>query len=388
MRQKVLCLIYSHANGALRPASLSGCHQLDMAGYEATLIDLTETTGFRQLDEHLATGRVAFCFAMQGVGSTLTTRESVSLWTARRIPFIGVHYDSPCYNPFNHVSDSPFVANLYHYESFLDIKQRYLPSAQVSIRVPYSFTGQPPPSPIPFRERPIRVLYLKTGGDVREMATYFDSLPDKIRDGIWDQLGKAARSPNLQLCDLANEVFAAAGMDWHHYQRQFWGVVQSMDVYLRRKRAIDFVNWLKFQEGAVVIGDDWDFIDKEGARAVFRPPLDIAETAPLYHQSQFVANTNPYGRDIVHERVVLGLMYGCCVLNDRNAWWEENFAKTPALINFGWGESLEGQLRRHLDSADADLAAETGPAAASSFVDPHYARHLVNCAEQVRQRVA
>jgi hypothetical protein len=120
-------------------------------------------------------------------------------------------------------------------------------------------------------------------------------------------------------------------------------VVQTLDLYSRRKRALDFVEWLKFQEGAVIIGAGWDFIDRTGVRAEFRAPLPMHESFPLYEQSQFVCNTNPYARDHIHERIVCGLAMGCCVLTDTNAWWDKNFADVPALTRLDWGRPLDEQ---------------------------------------------
>jgi len=386
MPPKALALLYSHEHGALRPASMSYCYMLKKEGYDAEIVDLALPDGLRNLDIKLASGEVNFCFGMQGVGSCLMTNKDVNLWTARRIPFVGIHYDSPCYNPFNHFNESRFVANLYNYESFLDIKQRYLPSEQVSACLPYTFPQQLPVSPLPFEKRTIRLLYLKSGYPVEEFAAYIDSLPHAIRGGVWQQLERAGKDPNLQLADLAAEVFESAGLDRHAMQRQFWGVVQTMDFYLRRKRAIDFVDWLKFQPGAVIIGNGWDFIDKTGAAAEFHPSLDIAQTAPLYHQAQFVCNTNPYGRDIIHERAVLGLMFGSCVLTDTHAWWDERFAGVPALTRFRRDLPLDAQLQPAIaDMAAAAARAKTGPAAAGVFVDPGMVKHLLGCVARVHE---
>jgi len=386
MPPKALSLLYSHEHGALRPASQSYCQLLKREGYDAEIIDLTTPEGFKNLDTHLSGGNVAFCFGMQGVGSCLQTNKDINLWTARKVPFVGIHYDSPCYNPFNHFNESRFVANLYNYESFLDIKKRYLPSEQVSVALPYTFPYQPPVSPFPYDKRTIRLLYLKTGYPIDEFVAYINSLPNVIRNGVWQQIERAEKDPNLQLVDLVDEVFTAANLDRIAMQRQFWGVVQTVDFYLRRKRAIDFVNWLKHQPGAVIIGNGWDFIDKTDAKAEFHPSLDIAETTPLYHQAQFVCNTNPYGRDIIHERVVLGFMYGCCVLTDTHAWWDERFANTPALTRFRWDQPLNDQLQPAIkDMGEAAVRARTGPAAATAFVDPTMARHLLACVERVKK---
>src|SRR5262249_34434500 len=144
-----------------------------------------------------------------------------------------------------------------------------------------------------FRSRPIRLLYLKTGGSLDNHESYINSLPPPIRDGIRDGLTAAVQSPNLQLCDVVDGIFSTAGFDRREKERQFWGVIQTMDDYIRRKRAIDLVNWLKFQDGVVIIGNGWEFIDKTDAKAEFRPAASLDNVGMLWKDTKFLCNTNP-----------------------------------------------------------------------------------------------
>src|SRR5262249_5237891 len=141
----------------------------------------------------------------------------------------------------------------------------------------------------------------------------------------------------------------------HH--KLFWGIAQTMDIFLRRKRAIDFVDWLKRQQGAVIVGDGWDFIDRDGAKAEFRPSIPADEAFALYGQAKFVCNTNPYGRDIVHERILHGLLMWSNVITDGNAWLDHDMGDFTALRRFSWKHSLDDQLQPVLrDMEGARLA--------------------------------
>src|SRR6202000_1538721 len=127
---------------------------------------------------------------------------------------------------------------------------------QVVETLPFQ-TGDVGASPIPFRERPIKLLYLKSGESVEECEQNLNSIGQPLRDGIWQQLERAQKSPNLLVCDLVQELFGRFGLDRKAQFDLFWGCAPWRDMYLRRKRAADFVNWLKMQEGAVIIGSGW-----------------------------------------------------------------------------------------------------------------------------------
>jgi len=341
--RRILGFIYQSANNALYGAAWLYTRKFQQKGYAAEIFDLARPDAYAELDRLLTRDEVAFCFAPQGVGSRLGNDEQ-SIWKKRRIPFVGLHGDNPCYNIFNHVSDTTYVANLYVYESFADIRRRYVSNDQIVDIVPFQ-TDPHAASPVRFRDRPIRLLYMKSGASTGECERELNALPHPLRDGVWQQLERACCDPNLSICDLVQEIFDRLNMDRVGNFDLFWGCAHWMDMYLRRKRAIDFVEWLKMQQGAVIIGDGWDFIDKSKARAVFRPSVDIREIEEINTQTQFLCNTSPYGRDIIHERAVFGMLNESIVINDTNEWWDSNFGAIPALKRFDWGLPLDDQLQ-------------------------------------------
>jgi hypothetical protein len=383
MRRRVLGIIYTHANSALQNVTTAYCNHFIAAGLEARMIDLGHPEGYHELEIELKSGTVLFCFGMQGVGSRLTAGDLI-LWEAYRTPFVCLHYDNPCHNPYNHFNDSGFVGNIYHFESFLEAKERHLASPQLSISVPYEILGPPPESQIPFTERPIRYMFLKSGAPIKDLADYFDSLPNSISAAIWSEIGRAELDPNLALWDLAAGIFDAQSLDRLGQPKRFWGIVQSMDLYLRQKRAIELVEWLKLRDGAVIVGNGWEFIDRSYARAEFRPSLPAADAVFLYERSQFVFNANPYGRDIVHERNIIGLSWGCCVVSDTNSWWDKRFSDVPAFTRFRWGESLDDQILPALNDPRAEEKKKSArPAALANFTGLNYVARIVEFAAQI-----
>lgn len=367
MRRQILGITYLSAHRALGGITNIYCDLFRQRGYQVDTFNLAQPDAYQKLDLLLHRDKISFCFAPQGVGSRLGN-DKHTIWEQRQIPFIGVHGDSPYYNIFNHFSTTRYVANLYLYESLLDVFNRYIQTDQVADLTPFQvyYNG---PSPIRFRERPIKILYLKAGESIEECVQILNTLAAPLRDAVWQQLERTHRDPNLQVCDLVQEIFTQFNVDRTEQFDLFWGCCHWMDMYLRRRRAADFVDWLKMQEGALIVGDGWDFIDRSNARAVFRPSLDIESCLQLYYESQFICNTSPYGRDILHERAGIGLMNGSLVIGDTNAWWDKHFSAVPAYKRFSWGDSLDDQLKPALDLSldEAENQAATGCAPAEAL---------------------
>ena len=380
----VLGFVGSNQNGTLTGAVMYCFNMLHQYGYAPELIDLCSPDAKQILINHVKRQDIAFAFGLQGVGSHFDVGNSI-LWTEIRKPYIALHYDHPCYKLINHVNDSPYVANLYNFASFLEVKERYLPSNQISHAIPLNLVPVWSAQPTPFAERPIKLLYLKSGVADPELDTFSKLFPPSVGDPMRQQLERAEKNPNLSLCDLANEILMSFGHDFHDLPELFWNVVRYMDYFLRRARAIKLAEWLKMQEGAVIIGDGWDFIDKTHARAVFKPAMPSDATLGLYDQAQFVCNTNPYGRDIIHERILHGLSNGCCVFSDTNQWLEMHGIDLQALTLFDWNKPLEDQLYPHLNDMEVAARAAAGGFEAYNKAFPYYdiGKILIDTAAEV-----
>jgi hypothetical protein len=359
MPQRVLGIVSQHENQALVNGTTLQLEALRAYGYEPRLIDLTHPENYSELQRQLAGGEVAFCFGVQGVGSRLVTNTGENLWSLYRTPFLGIHHDHPCHNILNHINDSRYVANLYTAPSFLETSQRYIVTSQYRAALPlgYFYHDNRFEPPLRFADRPIRFLFIKSGAALDEPKAAIDATLPALRDPLWQAIAAAERNPDLLLCDLVAAAFAAAGLDHKNFTEQFWGLTRIVDIYLRRKRAIAMVEWLKRQDGAVIVGNGWDFIDRDDARAVFKPEIPVAETWQLYGQAHFCCNTSPYGRDLAHERVAVGLLCGSHVIGDRNHFWAQRFGDLPSLTLFDGDRPLADQLDPVVARMESSLTA-------------------------------
>lgn len=384
MKKKVFGTVFQSENDVLGCATTAYVEVLNRLGFDAALINLGQAQDVDRLLSCLKSGAVAFVFGYQGVGSRLDVAKDESLWSFVRTPFVAIHFDHPCYNPYNHFGATPYVGHLYHFDFQLQAKQKYLPSPQVTGRTQFRLHVRHSPDQPPFSRRDISYLYVKTGETHEETETYFATLPAPLRDGVRDAIALAMKSENLDLCALAEDLFRTFGATWDQFQVQFWDIVRSIDKHVRAARAIQLVEWLKGQEGAVIVGNGWDFIDKDHARATFKPSVPAKDCFPLYTRAKFLLNTNPYGKDFLHERIMLGLAAGCCVVSDRNAWLDAYRDKLPPLGLYGFDAPLEDQIRPLFDAPDAAARAETANDLAHKFFGPTDIPPMVPFAEQVR----
>lgn len=384
---RLIGLCYQSEHSALLYATLEYCHQLQQQGHQADLIDLSQPDASARLLDMLKHNPPDACFGLQGVGSRLTA-DGKSLWTLSRVPFIGIHYDNPCYNVFNHYNDSSYVGNLYAFASFLNIQRTYLkPRAPQQQSASFKFSVLPlPEAPLPFTERPIQLLFMKAGASLDACVAAINGLPPKLRDGVWDMLPLAERDVNLAVPDLLQRILDHYGESREQHFDLFWGVAHWADLYLRRKRAIAMVEWLKHQAGAVIVGNGWDFIDKVGAKAEFRPSLSATEAVLLYGQSRFVCNTTAQGSDLVHERPVFALYYGCVPITDRNHWWQENFGDDPHLTLCEPYVDLDAQLLPVIQNpAMASIATENRAFAFQHFSSEDKTVQLLALVDGIRR---
>lgn len=353
-KNRVFGIIYESENNTLYHGTASFRDKLKASGYDAQLLDLKDPANFGVLYKALGAGECAFAFGLQGVGSQLHFKDQ-NLWHVAKTPFISLHFDHPSHALPNHVTASPYIANLYCFGTFLDDFEKYVKPIKNEPRVSGRISIDSRRfnlEPVPFEKRPIKYLFMKTGVSVAPYANHINTLPKMLRDGVWDRLDAARKDPNLSLCDLASSLFPKETFMDPNNQVEFWAMVKAMDLYLRHERAISMVNWLKHQKDAVILGNGWDEIDKEGAQAAFKPSVSAAEAYQLYRDTQFICNTSPYGYDVIHERIILGLMHQCAIITDRNAWIDQNLASTPNLIGFDWQDKIDDVVLPHV----ADIA--------------------------------
>ena len=341
---KVYGLFFVHENGVLSYVTQIWRDRFRRAGYEAESIDLNLSADVARLEGSLKYGEVAFCFGLQGVGSRLTVQNGESLWTRYRTPFLCLHHDSPSCNIYNHFCDSPYVANIYFFQCMYDLQVQFIKSNQINEPLQFEIEWLPLERGPSFQERPIKYVFVKSGQSPERYAENISKIKQPMRDAVWAAVEMAEKNENISIGKLVMDAFVACGLDATKFWREFWGFAGWIEGYIRCKRAADMVNWLKYKDGAVIVGDGWDFIDRDGAKAVFMPSMPMERVERFYLESQFTFNTSPFGRDIIHERVFQGLGFHSFVVSDANQWWDDNFAGVPALYRFHWGADLASSL--------------------------------------------
>lgn len=373
-------LCYESESDALKWAMLSLQMDFQKLGLQLEVFDLRDEKQFAKLYHELQRGACSCAVAYQGVGSQLKVGEE-NLWAKARVPFISIHYDHPCHRIENHLTQSPYIMNLYACGSHKEAYDRYVAPLVQGIRssaaIPPTCCAMQLIAQSPYSAREIDYLYLKTGVRTDIYKEHIDSLPALLRDGAYDIIRRARLDPNLSLCDCVAALFRQDTFYTPDVQVEFWALVKAIDLFLRAERAIKFVEWLKMQPGAIIIGDGWDFIDKKHAKASFRPTLDLHKAYALLPQTKYICNTNPYGRDVVHERLMLGLIQGCCVISDSNEWWDSHFANATAFHKINWEQPIEDQLRPRLNTPpDPELVLRQAREVLDFFTRTPVAKHI------------
>jgi len=354
--KRILGLYAKHQNKALLEATNGYGKAMSICGeYKLTTLNLLDNNDTKRLVSLLKSGEVDFAFGVQGVGSNIKLDDDSSIWSVSKTPFVSFHFDHPCHNPYNHANVSPYVGNLYSFKSFLEVKNKYLPSNQFSDYLPSSFMLHQKLNSCNFTDRPYKFLYIKTGATLDKIIEDVGFFPKEIQGGFFNSIEELKLNPNLEIADIVANVFTKNDLDHTKFQIQFWDIVRLIDLYIRQERAIKFVEWLKLQDGAFILGDGWDFIDKSKAKANFLPSTEILNLQDYYCKTKFVCNTNPYGKDMVHERMIYGLGANACVISDKNEWIEKNLDKVSALHLFDWDKDLGEQLNKFtLDNVEKE----------------------------------
>ncbi len=333
--------------------------QLQSFGFEVATINLSQA-GASDTFAALAKDRtIAFAFGFQGVGARLTHPSGQNLWQMLKVPFVSLLFDHPCYMPDNHKVDSDWVINLYHCQDFLDIQKTYVRSRQMSRLMPFFVVPHNDYWLKPWKEREIPCLFLKTGNDPGELLSVWKRFPVTAQAVLHDVVAQHHSSGDTDVCGMLVKRLESEGIHLPPENDLFWTLVRNLDDYLRREHSTRLARILSDLD-AVIIGDNWDHIDKTGCRARFLPAINADLAIQYFGNARFLCNTNPIGRFGTHERVPHGLMSQCVVITDDNDYGRQHFGHLPNYLGFDWRDpDLAERIRQWLetrDFAEEDLA--------------------------------
>lgn len=319
-------------------------------GFEVAIIDLSKPGSSDTFAARAKDRTIAFAFGFQGVGSRLTHPSGRNLWQALQVPFVSLLFDNPAYMPDNHKVDSDWVINLYHCRDFLEIQKNYIHSRQISRLMPFFVEPNTTYYDRPWAEREIPCLFLKTGNDPAELAQSWKRFPKTAQSVLHDVVASLRKAGAPDICGTlvrrleADDIHVPPGNDL------FWTLVRNIDDYLRREHSTQMARIL-CKLDAVIIGDNWDHIDKTGCRARFLPPIGADVAIQYFGNARFICNTNPIGRYATHERVALGLMSQGAVITDDNDYGRQNFGDLPSYLGFNWADpDLDDRIRQWVET--------------------------------------
>jgi hypothetical protein len=350
-----LALIGQNANQALATSTLGSFPFFQSHGYDTALIDLHAQDASQQILLQVKTRRPDFVYSMAGVGADLSFKGA-NLWELWQIPFLSMLFDHPCYIPERHKIPSRYVANCYYAQDFLQVQQDYIQSPQLSCLLPSDF---PPLTdrPLPWAERDIGLLFVKSGGDAGAIITgWRNNLPTVLADFLLASAQRLQCDRHLAITDLVQSGLRTMPDLVQQTPNIFWKMVRTLDTYIRRWRAESIVNILKTMPEAVIVGDDWNHIDRSDAVARFMPAMPADQASALFGRAKLIFNTNPYFRYGLHERVGGGLQSGAWVMSDRNDLSDEALGQIGHLIGFEWSDPAEHLRNRARDALVNDPA--------------------------------
>jgi hypothetical protein len=313
---QVLMLVHAATDfGALHTFSRDQAAALGTLGVPAHIIDVSTPHGVQALRESLTYERPRAVVAFAGIGAEWQA-DGISLYEAAEVPYVGLMTDSPVYQPLRHRLASPWQVLQFPDPDFL--------SVSLALAAPHAMRGlyqygipAPPGAPKPLSERPVGLVYCKSGGQQMAIRDSWPALPRVFRNVLEDVLAVALQSSRVPLWDLVRARIADDGlMSGLDHTLSFCFLVHNLDVYIRAYRATRLFEALLPFDDAVIIGGNWAHVDTRRARARLLPGVSLPELLPWYDNARVVASVQPLMRCAPQERVIYGMQRGAVVLTD------------------------------------------------------------------------
>ncbi len=341
----VVAFIGQDRNGCSRHVSTMTNNGLTDLGLATGIVDLAKPGHSDDFAALVASHPLLFCYGFQGVGARLTHPSGQNLWDRLQVPFLSLLFDHPCYMPANHSVDSEYVISCYHARDFYDVHRCHLTDRQPACLLRPAYEALDHRPRIAWADRDVPLLYLKTGNNPEELSRSWAAFPKTVQSIIWDVVAEAAKGNGPNLVDLLHARLLADDLSIPVRTELFWSLVRNVDDYIRRVRSTRMAEALKPLD-ALIIGANWDHIDKTGARARFLPPVPAAEGLELFARARFVVNTNPFMNHGFHERAAQGVLFGAAVVTDDNLFTRQHMGDMPSVFRFQWmSDDLTGAIR-------------------------------------------
>ena len=341
MARTVIAFVGENSNNILGCQSQRFSALLSAMGLEGHVVRLCQSDTAERIAE-LLQGDVAWAWGYAGVGARLTL-QGAPLWSALRIPFVSVLADAPYIMPTNHRVESPWVVNGYVYKEWLDFQRRHIRSPQLSDMLPMGVIANEHRQAVRPAERPLRMVFVKSGGDPDAQRARWASWPARLRPVLHESADALVALQTGPIVDVVLDCLAAHGLVLERRPLMF-GLLHELDTYVRTVRATAMARAL-LPLPVEVIGAGWEHVAGLEGRARFRPPIAAEELEMLYAQTQTLVNVSPNLGSGAHERVLRGFAARCRVVSDDNEHSRLRLRGLPSYRGVAWnGADLADRL--------------------------------------------
>lgn len=325
----IVAFVGQNENGILRHLSHGLMALLEPHGYQGHILDLADPAWTTRLDQLVQRG-IAMAWGHAGVGAKLDVNGKC-FWDLVKVPFVSVLADSPCWRPCNHSVESNYVVNAYLYAEWLRVQRQFIRAPQFSTLVQGGLIPNPARDALPWRNRPRRMVFVKTGGDAEARRAAWQNLPRRWRAILEDAATAATSQPTGDITDIVLAAFEAHNVAPEQRTELLFALMFELDLYVRDTRSSNLVKAL-LDLPVDIYGRGWDHVSGNATHARFHPAFDADALPRIYAETQFFLNTTPNFSSNVHERVAYGLDAKCCVVSDENAFMRDKLADIPSFF--------------------------------------------------------
>ncbi|MFT8419201.1 MAG: hypothetical protein ABF636_10300 [Acetobacter sp.] len=330
--RNIVAFVGENENNILRQFSFDFMSFLDPSKYKPHVIDLWDKNWLPKFSA-LAEEGIAMAWSHAGIGSGMDVNNE-NIWDTLKIPFVSVLADPPSWCTKNHFIRSRFVANAYVFSEWLSVQNRFIKSPQLSTIIPHlGITPNTKRDAIPWRDRPQRMVMIKTGGNHEERRNSWKLLPTRWRSILEDTQSVAVRQPTGDVTNIFVDACDHHHLSPEHRVEIFHRLLYELDMYVREHR-MNIVVQALLDLPVNIYGRGWDHMAPRATKAQFHTAFDASHLSSVYAGTQFLVNTSPNVASSFHERVGQGLDSRCVVVSDQNTFTRENLSHIPTFYGF------------------------------------------------------
>lgn len=299
--------------------------------FDVQVIDLIEDSWTEKLISLVKTKEIAFFLGMNGVGIEISA-DGKSLYDLVGVPFFAFLVDHPMYH-LGRLNSSTTSSNI-------------IVSCMDSDHIPFLRTMAPNYSRLFMKvfvphgasidqlnleqgeERPIDVLFAGSFADPNEIRREWKSLYPAMGKLADDIMERAIYDPSMSIHDIVDEVLRGKGISFSDSQlTSFWGIIRSVDLYVRYKVRSDIIRHLNNLPISVeVYGNGWEKLNlKTSQRFKVFESIKFDEVTEKMKQAKTTLNIIPSIRNGGHERIFTSMLSGSVALSTSNPYLQNTF---------------------------------------------------------------